>query len=522
MVQPAPSASAEAPDEQELRLALVMTGGVSLAIWIGGAAYEIYRAERARDDRPDREHSYVYQKLLELTQCTIQVDVVSGASAGGINGALYSFAKSRNVAIDDFGQLRDLWRDDASMEKLLRRPTERNPPSLLDGDKYFKPRLVRALKNLNAAGVGSAHDAPTLHIAVTLLNPQSRRFTDDLGSPFAEVDHAGLFKFPASAFDGDAIVEQLALAARSSSSFPGAFEASFVPVGPADATSIDGRPNMAALATFDTSRFTVDGGVLLNEPIAPALEAIAEQPSSKEVRRVLAFVDPSPAAAETDIADDAKSAPTLGTVLWKSLLTIPRVQSVTAQIDTIRNNNRRVLAQGATRRVVASGDPSVVARALWPLYRSRRIDGSVRAIQDVLRRQALLKPHYEDDDPTWRALTASIERWRSEWLPQEFPEHPEQWTSPGWAAAAAQDGANPWPWGIDPLSYAVSAGLDVVRSAFSLAPRGSDDPVASTYRVQLGASREALHDLRRDLRVLTELNDQFWRERAVVASASLR
>jgi hypothetical protein len=36
-------------DRQEIRLALVMTGGVSLAVWMGGVAGEIYRATHFDD-----------------------------------------------------------------------------------------------------------------------------------------------------------------------------------------------------------------------------------------------------------------------------------------------------------------------------------------------------------------------------------------------------------------------------------------------------------------------------------------
>ena len=34
------------PDVRVVRLAVVMTGGVSLAVWIGGVVAEIYRAVR--------------------------------------------------------------------------------------------------------------------------------------------------------------------------------------------------------------------------------------------------------------------------------------------------------------------------------------------------------------------------------------------------------------------------------------------------------------------------------------------
>ena len=61
-------------DRQEIRLAMVMTGGVSLAIWMGGATTEISRATRGEG---------VYEELLDLTASEARIDVISGASAGG-------------------------------------------------------------------------------------------------------------------------------------------------------------------------------------------------------------------------------------------------------------------------------------------------------------------------------------------------------------------------------------------------------------------------------------------------------
>jgi predicted acylesterase/phospholipase RssA len=67
------------PRDEELRLALVMNGGVSLAVWIGGVAHEINRF--VGETHP------VYRHLLELTSTRARVDVISGTSAGGVNGA---------------------------------------------------------------------------------------------------------------------------------------------------------------------------------------------------------------------------------------------------------------------------------------------------------------------------------------------------------------------------------------------------------------------------------------------------
>ena len=55
LISPPPVATRD----EELRLALVMNGGVSLAVWMGGVAYEI--------NRFIGETHPVYGSLLELT-----------------------------------------------------------------------------------------------------------------------------------------------------------------------------------------------------------------------------------------------------------------------------------------------------------------------------------------------------------------------------------------------------------------------------------------------------------------------
>jgi predicted acylesterase/phospholipase RssA len=66
-------------DEQELRVAVVMNGGVSLAVWMGGVTRELDRLRR--DDG-------AYAAIAGLTRSLPRVDVIAGSSAGGINGAV--------------------------------------------------------------------------------------------------------------------------------------------------------------------------------------------------------------------------------------------------------------------------------------------------------------------------------------------------------------------------------------------------------------------------------------------------
>ena len=87
---------------------------------------------------------------------------------------------------------------------------------------------------------------------------------------------------------------ELALAARSSASFPAAFEPSYVPVSSIidPAQGIPEHPDMAAFANMTRSHWAADGGLLANRPLTPLLAKVFAQPATGQVRRVLAFVVP--------------------------------------------------------------------------------------------------------------------------------------------------------------------------------------------------------------------------------------
>ena len=77
----------------------------------------------------------------------------------------------------------------------------------------------------------------TVFITTTMMSGETSRFTDDYGTLVPDVDHHGLFTFDQDALApkaGTPSLTALALAARSSASFPGAFEPSFVPINRSD------------------------------------------------------------------------------------------------------------------------------------------------------------------------------------------------------------------------------------------------------------------------------------------------
>ena len=67
----------------EFRVGLVLYGGVSLAVYMNGNCQEFYNATRGRG---------IYKLIKALTDSDIVVDIISGTSAGGVNGVLLGYA----------------------------------------------------------------------------------------------------------------------------------------------------------------------------------------------------------------------------------------------------------------------------------------------------------------------------------------------------------------------------------------------------------------------------------------------
>jgi predicted acylesterase/phospholipase RssA len=105
---------------QEVRFAATMTGGVSLAIWMAGVAREInllgqasqWRRAEGTPDSGQLSESLkaslelsselsesakaslrLYKALIDLLDIVVDVDILSGTSAGGINAALLALSR---------------------------------------------------------------------------------------------------------------------------------------------------------------------------------------------------------------------------------------------------------------------------------------------------------------------------------------------------------------------------------------------------------------------------------------------
>jgi len=122
------------PWQQEIRLAMSMVGGASLAIWMGGVATET--SQLLRESRS--AEGGLYRKLLDLLRASVSIDVLTGTSAGGINAACLGLAEA-------FGStpqvLRDTWITTGSLENLIRDAKEAQRRAIVVAGPQRLPHL---------------------------------------------------------------------------------------------------------------------------------------------------------------------------------------------------------------------------------------------------------------------------------------------------------------------------------------------------------------------------------------------
>ncbi|WP_149826713.1 patatin-like protein [Streptomyces tailanensis] len=432
--------------DAELRLAVAFTGGLSLAVWMGGVARELnLLTTAARAKETDTHAGRVrarYKKLLELLRLDVSVDVLSGTSAGGINAAVLGLANVRGC---DLGGLRALWLKEGALGSLLRDLAEPKPPSLLKGEDGLLSGLEAGLEAVLAApvkglegGVLAGEPDPThVFITTTLLDGLPRPFRDDYGSVIRDTDHRGLFRFTAADLADDHVIKALARAARSSASYPVAFEPAYIPVGGRTHERPDMSPYLMRLAR---TQFCADGGLLANRPIGPALQAVFDRPASREVRRVLAYVVPSPdgEATEPSPLPLPTDVPSLGPTLLKVFRVITS-QTVTAELGALAAHNERVRSRlraetRLARMAAAGGDLGGAGLRLE--HREAHVQALARAVAEETLAQLIAHGAASGDRPVGfgadldrliAGAVAVIERHGPP--PETLPEGPEAFTA---------------------------------------------------------------------------------------------
>lgn len=303
--------------DHEIRIALVLNGGVSLAVWMGGVTHELDLIRRA-SGAGAAPAAQPYDEVLasrwrdlchrDGERRRVVVDVIAGTSAGGLNGSLLATAIAHGSTLDpgsDQGPwLRQRWVGLGSLEVGKLVPAAGvSSTSVLDG-KFFLEELNNLLDGVAGAGESAAAEPVTLFVTASGLGVQQFEAKDAAGQRFVVPDHRYLFcftsersaayngvtrEFSYSETNGLQDTKLLARAARASASFPAAF-------GPVLET-----PRMAAAPPrvqpgphkADSGAWLVDGGVLDNAPFGPVLDVVARRPVTGRASRYVLYVVPS-------------------------------------------------------------------------------------------------------------------------------------------------------------------------------------------------------------------------------------
>lgn len=436
-----------APDplREQVRVAMAWNGGVSLAVWMGGVAVEIDAARRAHpdvepssDDEPTRT---VYAAISHALERELVVDILCGASAGGLNGGLLA-AAMRHARRLPVGVMRKTWIDVGDFSTLLQPIGNDSPRSLMRGGSsptdpgkfYAAVRKVFAAVLDDPAGKPDDADRDEckpkhpiakvdvmLDVMMTDVEGAPRKFRDAWGFDLAAREYRAPFRFR---HDGDFTLDALATAARSSASFPIAFEPFRVYGDGADR------------AGFRGARYALDGGLLENAPIRSAIDLIPKQPAHMQVKRYLCYVNAAPPKADPAVEDP--TAPPLAKVVGY-VVNVPRDGRFVDQLYAI---------EAATRQsdAAATSQPDLLRTDLASLT------ATATALLRTYRRQRLLRMLDETlDDPAAAraAFDAAPDDADVPWLPVTL-------APPG-------DAAN-WRWGIHTAQRILHLELDVLRS----------------------------------------------------------
>jgi len=465
---------------EEVRIAMAWNGGVSLAIWMGGVAVEIDAARRAPEAvqpaTPDEQTRKIYAALSKAFRRQLVVDILCGASAGGLNGALLAAAmvNGRRLPVD---LMRSKWIGIGDFGSLLQPMENTNPKSVMQGgssptDPGVFYREVRkffaAILNVDGADPKEAEATQTptkldkadvlLDVMMTNVAGEPVSFRDVWGFELAAREYRAPLRFRAST---DYTLEALATAARASASFPVAFEP-FRIVGDA-----------ATRAGLSGIRYAIDGGLLENAPIKPAIEAVPTRPASTAVKRYVCYVNAAPPTAAP--ANNDPIEPTLRDVIGY-IVNIPRDARFVDQLYAIQNEARRGVLSGKLQPDLLRmpmNALSATAHALLRTYRLRRLALDLQQIVADPARSSALVEQALDGDPNAENVR---------WLPVDVtpPESAEQWR-----------------WGIATAERILHLELDILRG---LIPQGDTDArtVVLNARVGIEASLGTLEGMRTD------------------------
>ncbi len=400
--------------ERELRLALVCYGGLSLAVYMHGITKEIWhlaRASRAwRDGDGDQgggSEAVYHAMLAEIQEATgirlrVMVDIIAGASAGGINSVFLAQAIATGQSLDPLTQL---WLEVADVEALLapsQAPSHRlakiwatplawlisNRSKTIDAtvevaareevraklekfvrSRWFEPPFGgKQLLHMLLDAFDAMRDAPSgkrllpagqpldLFVTVTDFRGHSERLRLNSPPQVTETEHRLVFAFTdhGQEAEGDFAHRcELAFAARATSSFPGAFPP--FTVAEMDEAMAEREIRWEGRDAFlerslphqwadnrAEKAVLIDGSVLANAPFRPAIEALRERPARRQVDRRFVFVDPFPDGRLELYGERSDDKPGFFQTIIGALSELPREQPIRDNLEEIATRSDRI------------------------------------------------------------------------------------------------------------------------------------------------------------------------------------
>jgi patatin-related protein len=453
--------------EKELRLALVCFGGISLAVYMHGISKEILKLVRAsralhgiRDrtaradaagtdffppDHPEHDTETVYFDLLRAVgrhvELRVIVDVIAGASAGGINGVMLARALAHDLPV---AHLRDMWLESGDVGELLavsRRARAWSKPfmspfvwalgwsglsgtavdrevrqklSLFVRSRWFKPPLdgpkmtklmLDAVERMGEPAARTSSLLPSglqleLFVALTDFYGYQRVIRSHDPPLIHEREHRhvlefGYRRFPSGEVESDFGRDNaaaLAFAARATSAYPGAFPPA--QIGEVDRVIGDAGSEWPRRSEFLAKNFRpyaqagldplatsfIDGSVLNNKPFAEALQAIRNRPAYRQVDRRLVYIDPDPVQPPPP---PSRRAPGFFATLKGALSDLPRNEPIADAVGGIADFNERVRR---LRAIVDAARPQIAG--LVADVAESRLDGPFGVEQIAAWREA--------------------------------------------------------------------------------------------------------------------------------------
>ncbi|MGS1017926.1 patatin-like protein [Allosphingosinicella humi] len=416
--------------EKELRLALVCYGGISLAVYMHGISKEIWHLARASrafhaGEPPADGSQGVYRRMLETiaAECGIRlrvlVDILAGASAGGINAIFLADAISTGRSLEP---LTDLWLEMADVDELVdpdvsavsrfakaaavpfawalsarrgstvektvessHREEVRAKLANFVRARWFAPpfggagftRLLLNASDAMAKGpVGPPllpHYQPLdLFVTVTDFHGHPERLRLHSPPEVTETEHRLTLSFRDRGGVDRRLADapELVFAARATASFPGAFP-------PFRVTELDevlksrerAWPGRAAFLRHALPRHwaigdaenavLLDGSVLANAPFAPAIGALQSRPARREVDRRFVYIDPKPGGRSIRLSATGEAEPPgFFATIFGALSDIPREQPIRDNLDAIESRSARIRR---LRHIVEAMRPEVEA-----------------------------------------------------------------------------------------------------------------------------------------------------------------